>query len=152
MVNGNAEPFGAKTHCVYQVPSFWTIDRSALLRDCECISKLEMPFKFYRHRICPSEVHSRMGSMKKKKRIQKCASELKYRGFFKGKCSTWNFFQFQDNCYSREWFRAACFMWTIRREISAGEMPDMREAWPNVRGWISMSFWRASLRSPGILP
>jgi hypothetical protein len=33
--------------------------------------------------------------------------------------------------------------------MSAGETPEMREAWPNVAGRIFVSFCRASLRRLG---
>ena len=38
-------------------------------------------------------------------------------------------------------------MWTIKTEMSDGETPEMRDAWPNVRGLIFISFSRASFES-----
>jgi len=37
------------------------------------------------------------------------------------------------------------FRWISNREIVAGVMPEMREAWPSVSGRCLASFWRASI-------
>ena len=42
------------------------------------------------------------------------------------------------------------FTHTMRTEIAAGVIPGIREAWPSDTGWMSVSFWRISVESPGI--
>lgn len=38
-------------------------------------------------------------------------------------------------------------MWTIKTEMSEGDTPDIRDAWPKVRGFIFINFSRASFES-----
>ena len=40
------------------------------------------------------------------------------------------------------------FTYTIKTDMSAGETPEMREAWPRERGRTSPNFWRASMEMP----
>ena len=42
------------------------------------------------------------------------------------------------------------FIYTIKSMISELRMPEMRAAWPRVRGRTVSSFWRVSVESAGI--